>query len=305
MNWLQEPVDPMLAKLISAIPEGDYIYEIKWDGIRAIITLQDGNIRITSRNKKDITGQFPELKKTNAFKAENGIFDAEIVALDNTSRPSFQQIIHRLKITGEKRIERVSQSNPAQCYVFDCLYLNGKQLTDRPLEERYQMLKDTMKSTGRYVLNDIFENGNELYSTIKEHDMEGIMAKKKGSRYLTGKRSDNWLKVKIRHESTCFIIGYTKGMGDPATHFGALHLAEDQEKDLVYRGKVGTGFSQAKLERIFAELNGLDEVKPPDYAPDEKGTKWVVPKLKVVVTYSEITSDGVYQDPVFIKLISR
>lgn len=302
MNWLHEPVAPMLATLVDDIPEGDYNYEVKWDGIRAIITVNQGDIRIRSRNQNDITNRFPELQNLKAFPVGDGVFDGEIVCMDQQGKPSFKRIIKRLKTSNNLKIQGLVKTHPVQCYIFDCLYLNGRPLIKEPLDYRYAQVAKYMNEGAAYRISETVEDGKALFQAIREHDMEGIMAKKKTSLYYPGKRSDHWQKIKIRKTAYCLIIGYTKGKGDRSNYFGALHVAELTGQGPAYRGKVGTGYTIKSMKEIHSQVKTLEEVAKPDYAPSSNSTTWINPQLIAEISYSSLTPDDVFRDPVFHRL---
>ncbi|MCB0493190.1 MAG: non-homologous end-joining DNA ligase [Cyclobacteriaceae bacterium] len=304
VNFLQDPVEPMLSGSASKPPIGDdYIYEVKWDGIRALISLEDGVIKIRSRNQNDITKQFPELN-IPGFRANCGLFDAEIVCLDKSGKPEFKKVINRLMSSGDNTIEKLSKSSPVYCYVFDCLYLDGRSLINEPLLKRKEWLKDALKKDTPYRTSEFVEDGGALFEAAREHNLEGIMAKDKTSRYLPGKRSDAWLKVKVRNTRECVIIGYNEGKGNRSKAFGGLHIAEMVKGELVYRGKVGTGFTDAAIKDVFKLIKKLKETDKPvsDKVLDEKVSKWVEPKLFVEVTFASFTPDKNFREPVFVRL---
>lgn len=305
VDWLNDKVEPMHGESVSEPPRGDYVYEVKWDGIRALVSLEDGQIRLHSRNQNDITEQFPELKEASkAFRATAGLFDTEIVCLDNNGKPSFQKVINRLKANDKNTIEKLSGSNPVHCYVFDCLYLDGRTLINEPLSRRYEFLSDVIKKGFPYRLSESIEDGEALFKAAREHDLEGIMAKKKDSRYQVGKRTDLWKKVKVRHTVDCLVIGYTKGQGDRAAHFGALHVAEKKDGNLIYRGKVGTGFNEQNIGEVYRELEKLETIKKPveHEIANEKDTIWVKPELVVEVMYGRLSANEMFKEAVFVKL---
>ncbi len=308
INYLQDVIEPMLSDSAEKIPSGDdYVYEIKWDGIRALIALEDGQVRITSRNKNDITKQFPELLLADkAFRATNGLFDAEIVCLDKSGKPEFKKVIHRLMNTGETNIQKMSKSSPVYCYIFDCLYLDGRSLVNESLVKRKEWLKDAVKKDTPYRVSEFVEDGKSLFNAAREHALEGVMAKKKDSKYLPGRRSEGWLKIKVRQTSECVILGYTPGKGNREATFGALQIAEKISGDLFYRGKVGTGFDDHLMKEIFSLLKKLKKVKKPilkgGKIVDEKITEWVEPSLLVEVSFSQLTADQMYREPVFVRL---
>jgi bifunctional non-homologous end joining protein LigD len=237
VNYLTQEIQPMLSENADRPPKSnDYIYEVKWDGIRALITLEDEQIKIRSRNQNDVTFQFPELLiGSKAFRATNGLFDAEIVCLDTDGKPVFKRVINRLMSTGETNIQKLSKSNPAYCYIFDCLYLDGRSLINEPLLKRKEWLADAIRADTPYRVSEHMEDGESLFDAAKSHVLEGIMAKRKDSKYLPGRRSDFWIKVKVRQSSECFIVGYTTGKGNRGQTFGALQVAEDVDGTLVYR----------------------------------------------------------------------
>ncbi|HEY5919051.1 MAG TPA: non-homologous end-joining DNA ligase [Chryseolinea sp.] len=307
VNYLTQEIQPMLSENANRPPKGDeYTYEIKWDGIRALITLEDEQIKIRSRNQNDVTFQFPELLiGSKAFRATNGVFDAEIVCLDPTGKPVFKRVINRLMSTGETNIKKLSKSNPAFCYIFDCLYLDGRSLVNEPLLKRKEWLADAIRSDTPYRVSEHMDDGASLFEAAKSHVLEGIMAKRKDSKYLPGRRSDFWIKVKVRQSSEIFIVGYTTGKGNRGQTFGALQIAEDMDGTLVYRGKVGTGFDDSTMKEIFNELKKVKPVKKPGVVGklvDEKISVWLEPRVKAEVSYSKITPDKMFREPVFIRL---
>jgi bifunctional non-homologous end joining protein LigD len=305
IDWLHEPIEFMLAENVKKVPvDGNYQYEVKWDGIRAMITLDEGAIRIRSRNQNDITEQFPELQLPSSFRASCGIFDVEIVCLDKAGRPEFKKVINRLMSSGKNVIEKSAKTNPAFAYVFDCLYLDGRPLINEPLSRRRAWLEDTIKQDASFRISQTEEDGEALFEAAKGHALEGIMAKQLDSRYYPGRRSDGWFKVKVRDTVDCLIIGYTEGKGDRSKTFGALHIAEETKNGLQYRGKVGTGFNDKQMKSIIAMLSKLKKQEKPIKGKllDEKVSVWVEPKLRVEIQYSSITKDKMFREPVFIRL---
>jgi bifunctional non-homologous end joining protein LigD len=308
VNYLKQNVPPMLSDLGDKPPKGDdHIYEVKWDGIRALIALEDGQVRIRTRNEIDVTQQFPELQCADkAFRATCGLFDAEIVCLDSTGKPTFNKVINRMSSNGEALIQKLTKSNPAYCYLFDCLYLDGRPLINEPLIRRKEWLKDAIKGDTPYRVSEVEEDGESLFEAAKEHELEGIMAKRKDGKYLPGKRSDLWQKIKVRQSCDCVILGYTKGKGERGFTFGALQIAERVGDELHYRGKVGTGFDDDTIKEILQVLKKLREIKKPTLkggkVVDEKLTTWIEPVKIVEINYSRFTQDEMFREPVFLRL---
>jgi bifunctional non-homologous end joining protein LigD len=307
VDHVNQFIEPMLSEnRDKPLAGNDYIYEVKWDGIRALISYEDGKLRIRTRNQNDVTDQFPELQVGEAaFRATNAVFDAEIVVLDAAGKPVFNNVINRLMTSGEASIQKAAKKNPSNCYIFDCLYLDGRSLINEPLHRRKEFLADAVRFDTPYRVSDSVEDGDSLLEAAKEHGLEGIMAKKRDSKYLPGKRTDCWYKIKIRQSCEVFIVGYTKGQGERGLTFGALHIAERAEGKLHYRGKVGTGFDDTTIKSISALLKNVPEVKKADVVGkvfDEKISVFVEAKVIAEVTYSKLTPDKMFREPVFLKL---
>ncbi|HCZ37140.1 MAG TPA: hypothetical protein DHV26_14560, partial [Cytophagales bacterium] len=306
VNYLQDNIEPMLSGSADKPPVGDnFLHEIKWDGIRALIAVEDGQIRIRTRNQNDVTKQFPELTIADkSFRATCGLFDAEIVCLDKAGKADFKKVIHRLMSTGETSIQKGMKSSPVHCYVFDCLYMDGRNLINEPLEKRREWLKDAIKPETPYRISEAVADGAALFEAARAFELEGIISKDKAGKYFPGKRSDYWLKVKVRSTRECVILGYNPGKGDRNVTFGGLHIAERDGNNFIYRGKVGTGFDDATIKEIFKQLKALDEVKKPisDKVMDEKISIWVEPKLIAEISFSMITKDQQFREPVFVRL---
>ncbi len=316
-EWLLERVDtpqqdflgnvmkPMLADSAKKVPSGNYEYEVKWDGIRALIYLNEGELKIYSRNLNDITEQFPELNvPEEAFRINNAIFDSEIVCLDTEGRADFKRVIKRLM--SKKNFDRESKRSPAYCYLFDCLYLDGRPLVNDPWSRRRWWMIDSVRlGETSYRISESIEDGRALFDATKKLGVEGIIAKKIDGRYTFGKRSSDWIKVKVKETMDCWIIGFTKGEGDREKYFGSLQLAEQKGKDLVYRGRVGTGFDDDTLKQLSDKFSDqVIEEKPIDQeAHEEKRTIWMDLVFKCEVEYSMITNNGTFRDPVFKKII--
>jgi DNA ligase D-like protein (predicted ligase)/DNA ligase D-like protein (predicted polymerase)/DNA ligase D-like protein (predicted 3'-phosphoesterase) len=305
-DWLRDPIEPMLARAADKPPASeDYVYEVKWDGIRAMISLDEGEIRIHGRNRMDLTKQFPELLiPEQAFRAASGLFDGEIVCLEADGKPNFRDVIHRMQQKTEGGIERAKVNHPAVCYVFDCLYLDGRPIANEPLTRRREWLQDVIKKGSAYRVSEAVEDGAAFFDAVKQMGLEGIMGKQRRSAYLPGKRSESWLKIKIRKTLECAIVGYTRGQGDRQTSFGALHLAQATGNELKYLGKVGSGFDEDSLKAVSAELGKLKTIKRPikEKPLDEARSVWVEPRLLCEVEFATLTPDGMLREPVFLRL---
>ncbi|MBM3838119.1 MAG: hypothetical protein FJ398_09165 [Verrucomicrobia bacterium] len=306
IDWLRDPVEPMLARAAEQPPDSpDYLYEVKWDGIRALIALDEGEVSIHGRNGLDLTKQFPELVIPElAFRATSGLFDGEIVCLEADGRPSFRDVIHRMQQNAEGAIERARARHPAVCYVFDCLYLDGRAIVNEPLTRRREWLQDALKKDTPYRVSESVEEGGPFFEAVKEMGLEGIMAKQRHSAYFPGRRSEAWFKIKTRQTIECVIVGYTRGQGDRESTFGALHLAQANGDELKYLGKVGTGFDDQSMKAVAAELRQLPTIKRPvkEKPLDDARSIWVEPKLMCEVEFASVTKDGLLREAVFVRL---
>jgi len=305
-DWLHDSIEPMLAKPADKLPTSDdYLYEVKWDGLRALISLDEGQVTIRGRNGMDYTKQFPELLIADqSFRATSALFDGEIVCLEADGRPNFQNVIHRMQQKTEGAVERAKAKHPAVCYVFDCLYLDGRPIVNEPLTRRREWLEDAIKKDSAYRVSGVVDDGPAFLEAVKQMGLEGVMAKQRNSPYLPGKRGDSWLKIKTRQSTECVIVGYTKGKGDRETNFGALHLAQAVGEELKYVGKVGTGFNDDSLKAVSAEVQKLPTIKRPvkEKPLDDARSVWVEPTLMCEVQFASVTKDGMLREPVFLRL---
>jgi ATP-dependent DNA ligase len=226
------------------------------------------------------------------------------VCLDASGRPLFKEVINRMRQTTEGGIARAKAQHPAICYVFDCLYLDGRPLVGEPLERRREWMTDAIKKDSAYRASQVVEDGQALFDAAREVGLEGIMAKRRTSVYQVGRRSDSWLKVKTRRTVDCLVVGYTKGKGDRAPTFGALHLAQRTDDGFKYLGKVGTGFDDKMLETVSTKLRALREAKRPfkERPIDDAVSVWLEPKLWCEVQYASFTPNGTLREPVFVRL---
>ena len=307
IDWLRDPIEPMLAQTRdNAFDSPDFLYEVKWDGIRAMVALDEGKITIRSRAQRDITNLFPELLiPEQAFRAACGLFDVEIVCLNAEGQPVFEDVLHRLQHRNEASVARARASHPAVCYVFDCLYLDGRPIVNEPLVRRRAWMVDAIKLPNpAYRPNETIDEGTALYEAARAHGLEGIMAKERNSTYMPGKRTSHWFKIKTHSTADCVIIGYTKGKGDRAATFGALQLGQYRGKQLVYVGKVGTGFNERAAKSILAELQKVKHGERPikEKPVDDALTVWLEPQLVCEVQYTSRVSTGNLRDPVFLRM---
>jgi bifunctional non-homologous end joining protein LigD len=193
---------------------------------------------------------------------------------------------------------------PAVCYLFDCLYLDGRPIMTEPLTRRREWLQDSIRKGNSYRLSEAVEDGPAFFEAVKQLGLEGVMAKQRSSPYLPGKRSESWLKIKVQQTVECVIIGYTRGTGDREATFGALHLAQINGGELKYIGKVGTGFDDRVLKLLDGEIKKLTRVKKPvkQKLLDDSQSTWVESKIMCEVQFASMTKDGMMREPIFIRL---
>ncbi|MGB8217049.1 MAG: non-homologous end-joining DNA ligase [Candidatus Methanoperedens sp.] len=290
---------PMLARPGDGpFSSADWIFEVKWDGIRAISYVKDG-LSIRSRNQKELTDNFPELSELKDLTRDT-VLDGEIIIMKE-GKPDFQTIIQRMQNTKPGDIKYMSVKFPATYIIFDILENDGEELLDIPLVERKRILENSVKE-GKSIVLSLFveETGDAYYRAVLEKGLEGIMAKKKQSSYEPGKRSSNWLKIKQAKTCDCVIFGYTRGEGNRENTFGSLILGLYDAAGPVFIGKVGTGFSQEDMENMKQSLDKYKVEKETLQGVDmEREITWLRPEVVCEVGYQTVTEDGKLRIPVF------
>jgi bifunctional non-homologous end joining protein LigD len=286
---------PMLATLAADVPRGvGWTFEVKWDGYRAIATESGGDTTLTSRNGNDLTARFLNVAKEipKAVKTPDCVLDGEVCALDESGRSSFSAM------------QQGKAGTPIVYYVFDVLEIEGESVVDLPLVERRKLLEGLLDRRNKIVrLSEMFDEGEALLDAAKQQQLEGIMAKRLDSKYLPGRRTRDWLKIKTHSEQEFVVVGYTKGTGRRASSFGALVLGYYVSNELVYAGNVGTGFNSKEIEKLLDKLRPLRRATPPfrEVPKMPKVRKndviWVEPKLVAEVEFAEWTHDGRLRAP--------
>ncbi len=241
---------PMLAKVAAeAFSDKDWIFEVKWDGFRAIAYVEEP-FSLKSRNGKELKNNFPELGELNRL-GSNIVVDGEIIVM-REGKPDFQSLLERGQAVSTGEIQRQATRAPAVYIVFDILEKDGKSLTNLPLMERKKILKDSLREGANVLLCDFIEEKGEAYFQLAlEKGLEGVVAKKKDSQYEEGLRTGSWLKIKKLKTCDCVIFGYTRGMETREKTFGALLLGVYDNGKPVYLGKVGTGFTQEMIRILM------------------------------------------------------
>ncbi len=286
-------IHPMLATSIEkSFDNPEWLFEIKWDGYRAVSFFRDGKVRLVSRNQNDLTAQYSELHELAKFvKAETAVLDGEIVVLDEQGRASFGLMQQRTGIRSGGRRATARPELPALYYAFDLIYLDGYDLRRVPLERRKQILAQIITPNEIMRYSDHFPQGLALFKVAKEKGLEGILAKKKSSLYEE-RRSQEWLKIKVTQTIDCVIGGYTDPEGS-RQYFGSLVLGlYDKKGKLIHVGQAGTGFDQATLKEIWNKLKPLDASRNPFHGDVEAANvHWVKPLLVAEIKFGEWTHE--------------
>ncbi len=260
-------IHPMLAESIEKpFDSEEWLFEIKWDGYRAVAFLENGKTRLVSRNQNELTARYPELHDmAKLVKGKTAILDGEVVALDSQGRPSFSLMQQRTGFRPGGRRGPTNADVPVLYYAFDLIYLDGYDWRRMPLEERKNKLKTLLVLDDVVRYSDHYEKqGKALFEIAREKKLEGILAKRRASCYEE-RRSREWLKIKIRHRIECVIGGFTEPEGSRA-HFGSIVLGlYDKQGRLVHVGQAGSGFNQKSLAEIFKILKEKETSKNPFY----------------------------------------
>ncbi len=307
---LPQLVRPMLAVLRDAPPRDDaaYGYEFKWDGVRAVVYVTGGRPRVLSRNDRDVTGSYPELRAmAESLGSRQVVLDGELVAMDAAGRPSFERLQSRMHVTNAAQVRRLTAQTPVTYLVFDVLHLDGRSLTDVPYVERREVLDSLGLSGPSWQTPPWFRGsgddpvGPAVLAASREQGLEGIIAKRLDSRYYAGKRSDCWLKVKNLRTQEVVIGGWKPGAGRRKGAIGSLLLGVPGPDGLDYVGHVGTGFTDAMLRDLERDLAPLATDRSPFRTavptPHARDARWVEPVVVGEVAFGEWTREGRLRHP--------
>ncbi len=294
---LPDSIKPQLATLVESVPDGDWRYEVKFDGYRIMARIESGKVQLFTRNGHDWTAKMPQQAEAlAALGLESAWLDGEVVVPNEEGTPDFQALQNAFEI---------GRSGTIIYYLFDLPYLNGMDLREVPLEERRAALSQMLETNDSELLRfsaDFTEQPESILESACQMKLEGLIGKRGGSTYVS-KRSNSWVKIKCKNRQEFVIVGFTDPKG-ARSGFGALLLGLHNDKgELHYAGKVGTGFNQITLKSLHAQLKKLEiEKSPLAKAPppaDVRGAHWLKPELMCEVAYAEMTRQGVIRHSVF------
>ncbi len=293
-------IAPMLATLTGApFDDPDWLFEVKWDGFRVEAIVDGGSARLWTRGEQDASRYFgPFLDPPTWIDARRAIVDGEVIALDERGEPDFALLQARIKGRGT-----AAEPTPFVYEVFDLLHLDGRSLLDEPLEERRRLLGDVLRPDPRVRLSEHIEaDGIAFFEAARVRGLEGIMAKDRHSMYVPGKRTDRWLKVKIRPEQELVVGGWVTGSGK-AVELGALLVGVYEDGALRYAGKIGAGFTNDNRAELLAAVAPLASAEPPFATPPPRaaarGAQWLRPELVIRAEFAGWTGDGLVRQAAY------
>jgi bifunctional non-homologous end joining protein LigD len=295
---------PLTLASLSAKPfsDPDWLFEVKWDGVRGLAYISNGEVSVRSRTGREIAPEYPEVRDlANQLDADEAIVDGEIVALDEDGRSNFQKLQNRSGVRNPSRA--LLETIPATYYAFDLLYCDGYDLRKMPLEQRKDLLRTILRPDARirYSEHEV-EKGKELYEAARQQRLEGIIGKKRDSAYA-GQRTSSWLKFKIVDELDAVVCGWTAPRRS-REFFGALLLGLYDGPKLEFIGSVGTGFDHNAQKKIYDQLKKLRQPESPlsEIPKLKEAIEWVEPLLVARVKYGNWTDGNRLRAPVFLSL---
>ncbi len=290
----------MLAVSGKAFSSKEWIFEPKIDGARCIAYISNNTVELQNRRLRSITYRYPEVIRALKQAAGDCILDGEM-AVFSKGMPDFSSLAVREQQIQNTRIDYLSKAMPASYIVFDILYKGQESLMDRPLLDRKSILKAELQENGIVTIIDYLqEDGNSYFKAALKKGLEGIMAKRLASPYRPGVRSQDWIKIKKRLTFDLVVVGYTPGLGQRQPFFGALLLGAYDSGELIFTGKVGSGFSIKELEEISSQFVPSDK-SPLFHPPSTRNVRWLKPEIVVEVEALEVSKRRHLRAPVFLR----
>jgi bifunctional non-homologous end joining protein LigD len=290
---------PMLASSGTRMPSGpEWVHEIKWDGIRVLAEVQDGRLRLWSRNENDVTMAYPELQGLSGI-GHDVLLDGEIIAFAD-GVPTFAALADRMHVRNARKAAMLAQTNPVTLVAFDLLRLDGEDLTGRPFSGRREALLSLGLDGPRWQVPATYDDGQMLMTATVQQRLEGVVSKKLDSRYQFGRRTTDWLKFPHRATES-YVVGGWRLETDSSSRLGALLVGEPGPNGLCYRGRIGSGLAGREGQRLRELLAPLSADRSPfcDEVPrlDAMGTTWVRPELVVELASLGVTPGGRLRQP--------
>ncbi|MEA2211316.1 MAG: bifunctional non-ous end joining protein LigD [Solirubrobacteraceae bacterium] len=303
---MPERVLPMLADACAELPrdESRWGFEVKWDGVRAIAYVKPGRLRLESRNLREITDGYPEVRGLlRDLGMREAVFDGELITFDEHGRPSFERLQRRMHVTSPSAVRRLAASTPVVYVIFDLLYLDGHDVMAQPYGERRAALEGLELGGPAWRVPAAHAGqGRALLSATESQGLEGVVAKRLDSRYEPGRRNGAWLKIKHTRRQELVVGGWLPGEGRRRNRIGALLMGYQAEDGrLRFAGRVGTGFTERTLEQLGSVLAPLETSASPFDPPPKlpRNAVFVRPELVAEVEFREWTSEGVMRAPSF------
>lgn len=302
---LAAPLLPMMAQP-GPLPVGEgWSYEMKWDGVRVLAEIADGRCRLWSRNGRDVSGGYPELLSVaEAGLPEPLILDGEIVTLDENGAPSFGLLQRRMHVRDPRQVARLISEVPVSVRLFDLPRCSGQSLLEATYDDRRGLLESLELDDPFWERPPSYPEGEPALAASLENGLEGVVAKRRASRYLPGRRSSDWVKVKHVLTRDVILCGWHPGEGNREGRIGSLYCGAYSSGELVMVGKVGSGLDTKMLDILGAELADLEVDEPPFDPgtiplPDRRRAHWLDPVLVAEVAYTGWAADGRIRHPVW------
>jgi DNA ligase D-like protein (predicted ligase) len=305
-DWLNAKLAPMLAATSGPFDSDDFLFEIKWDGIRALAFFGRGVARVQGRKLTDSSDRYPEITAALEKLPGEGVLDGEVVVLGPDGRPDFQRVLIREQTHSREAALLKARAHPVAYIAFDLLYRDGEPLFDVPLLERRRLLSELLREPPPPLVESTYVvgRGEAFYREAAARGLEGVVAKRLDSRYLPGERTRDWLKLKVRLTTDAVVVGLVRERG--TARVKSLVLGGYRDGSLLWIGNVGSGLDEATLRELSTELASLRSERPPSFAAEAPGEiEWLEPRLVARVEYTELTHDGRMRHPVFIGFVDK
>jgi bifunctional non-homologous end joining protein LigD/DNA ligase-1 len=305
-DWLEAKIRPMLAGTSEPFDSPEYLYEVKWDGIRALAFFGPGVARLQGRRFFDGSEKYPEIVAALRKLEGEGVLDGEIVVLDDEGRPNFQRVLMREQTHSREDALLKAPKHPVVYVAFDLLFRDGEPLFQKPLVERRRLLSELLRNAPSPIVESTYVvgRGRAFFREAEARRLEGVVAKRLQSRYLPGERTRDWLKLKVRRVADCVLVGMVRDRA--LGRVKSLVLGGLKEGSLVWVGNVGSGLDQSTLAQLNTELSALRGERPEAFEVVAPGDiEWLVPRLVVRVEYTELTRERRLRQPVFVGFVDK